>query len=399
MRYGRYQINNELGKGSMGVVYRAYDPQIDRVVALKVLRPDRISSETFVQRFFKEARAIGRLSHPYIVTVYDVGHDHDTIYIAMELLEGKPLNEIFADNVFGINDIVQIGAQIAETLNYAHNKGIIHRDIKPTNIVLTNEGHVKITDFGIARIEDPMATQQTQAGEILGTPSYMSPEQVRGEIVDGRSDLYSLGVLIYEFVTGKRPFTGETMASVFQSITQDRPIDPARVNPKIPKVLSNVIKKCLSKNPNDRYSSGQEMANALRSCLLRRDASVQMPRPSTVISRPESVLIHKPTLNIPFGKIFTALAIIAIISMVGILMYNQQVKNRPLAILKVESIPGGAQVSINGSVKGKTPITLNLPVGKYEARLSLKNYYEHESTISLNQSGETPVTIRLLEKE
>ena len=184
MKYGRYDIVGELGKGSMGVIYRAHDPQIDRVVALKVLRHDRVISEGFVQRFFKEAKAIGRLSHPSIVTVYDVGRDQGTIYIAMEFLEGTPLDRVIQEKRLSLEEIVDLGVQVAEALDYAHQQGIVHRDIKPANIILTPTGQAKITDFGIARIEDPSAPQQTQAGEILGTPSYMSPEQVMSQPVD-----------------------------------------------------------------------------------------------------------------------------------------------------------------------------------------------------------------------
>jgi serine/threonine protein kinase len=197
MNYGRYQIVSEVGKGSMGVVYKAHDPQIDRPLALKVLRPDRITSEEFVRRFLKEAQAIGRLSHANIVTVYDVGQDHGTIFIAMELLTGKTLKDAMAERKLTAQEIIHIGVQVAEALDYAHRKGIVHRDIKPSNIILTSDGPTKLTDFGIARIEDPAAHQQTQAGEILGTPVYMSPEQVMGRPVDGRSDLYSLGVILY----------------------------------------------------------------------------------------------------------------------------------------------------------------------------------------------------------
>jgi serine/threonine protein kinase len=179
MQYGRYRIVKELGKGNMGVVYQAHDPQIDRMVALKVLRADRVASEDFVARFLKEARAIGRLSHPRIVTVYDVGEDHGSIYIAMEYLKGEPLNEILQKGRLSSEQAVDIVIQVAQALDYAHKEGIVHRDIKPSNIILTPDHKVKLTDFGIARIEDSTAGYQTQAGEILGTPIYMSPVQAK----------------------------------------------------------------------------------------------------------------------------------------------------------------------------------------------------------------------------
>ncbi|MCK4488210.1 MAG: serine/threonine protein kinase, partial [Desulfobacterales bacterium] len=274
MNYGRYQIKEELGKGSMGVVYRAHDPQIDRLVALKVLRHDRVTSEAFVQRFLKEAKAIGRLSHPNIVTVYDVGRDHGTIYIAMEFLEGPPLNEVIQEKRLTLGEIVDLGVQMAEALDYAHQKGIVHRDIKPTNIIVTPDGQAKITDFGIARIEDPSAIQQTQAGEILGTPVYMSPEQVMGRPVDGRSDLYSLGVILYELSTQKRPFRGDSIAAIFRAITQDTPAEPAITDSSISQELSGLVMKSLNKRPDERLQTGKAMAEALKACLVERE-----PRP------------------------------------------------------------------------------------------------------------------------
>jgi len=175
MNYGRYQVVSEIGRGSMGVVYQAHDPHIDRLVALKVLRQDRVSSEDYVKRFLKEATAVGRLSHRGIVTVFDIGQDHGTIYIAMELLEGTPLDEVIKQRKIDFDLIVRIGREVAGALHYAHQKGIVHRDIKPANIICSENGEIKVTDFGIAHIEDPDGQQMTQAGEILGTPRLYEP--------------------------------------------------------------------------------------------------------------------------------------------------------------------------------------------------------------------------------
>ena len=276
MNYGRYQIVSELGRGSMGVVYQAHDPQIDRLVALKVLREDRLTSKDYVQRFLKEATAIGRLSHPGIVTVYDVGQDHGTIYIAMEFLEGQPLDQLVSNRDFRLRDIVKVGVQVARALHYAHKKGIVHRDIKPPNIIYTEEGTIKVTDFGIAHIDDPDGQQMTRAGEILGTPVYMAPEQVMGQPVDGRSDLYSLGVILYELTTGRRPFQGENLAAVFRAITQDDPIPPDQLNPDIPPTFSRLILKTMARQPEDRFASGKELAELLESCL---DSQTRSPSP------------------------------------------------------------------------------------------------------------------------
>jgi eukaryotic-like serine/threonine-protein kinase len=426
MKYGRYEIEKELGRGAMGVVYQAHDPQIDRRVALKVLRSDRVTSEDFAQRFLKEARAIGRLSHPYIVTVYDVGHDHGTVYIAMEFLDGQPLDERLREKSLTLNEIVTIGTQVAQSLDYAHGQGIVHRDIKPSNIMLTSEGNVKLTDFGIARIEDPAAAQLTQAGEILGTPTYMSPEQVRGQAVDGRSDLYSLGVILYEISTGRRPFTGKSIASIFNAITSQVPEDPMGSEPFVARggsrVLSELILKCLSKTPEERFQSGKSMAEALSGCLgaslstkveetlhpqktgkmglyavvvgcilaalagyygyqKSREAQVALPAP---IIEPKSI----PDDVEPTGKT-TAVPGTSTPSPLDI-------KPKPVSVLNVSSNPPSAQVFIDGSFKGNTPLKIDLPSGKYEVRVSHTDYYEWEAQVKLETSGETPLFARLI---
>ncbi len=266
MNFGRYQIENEVGRGSMGVVYRGHDPQIDRTLALKVLRQDRVTSEAFVKRFLKEARAVGRLSHPNIVTVFDVGEDQGNIYIAMEFLEGESLQDVVEHRKLGVKEVVDLVIQVAETLDYAHQKGVVHRDIKPSNIILTPSGQIKITDFGIAHIDDPTATLHTMVGEIMGTPAYMSPQQVLGQTTDGRTDLFSLGVILYELSTGRRPFGGEgkTLATVFNEIVKTDPPEPSLVSEAVPKEISTIIMKCLAKAPEDRYQTGRELAEALR---------------------------------------------------------------------------------------------------------------------------------------
>jgi serine/threonine protein kinase len=271
VNYGRYQIIEEVGQGSMGLVYRAHDPQIDRQVALKVLRRDRITGESFVNRFLKEARVIGRLSHPNIVTVHDVGQDGVDIYIAMEFIEGAPLNEIVRGNGLSIEKIIELGIQAAETLNYAHQKGVVHRDIKPSNIILQPNGLIKITDFGIAHLEDSSETLQTREGDIMGTPAYMSPEQVLGKSVDGRTDIFSLGTVLYELTTGRSPFAGagKNIASVFNKIIHQDPQELAFDSDRIPQEFSAIVMKCLRKSPDERYQAGNELAKALKVCLLR----------------------------------------------------------------------------------------------------------------------------------
>ena len=272
MNYGRYQIQREIGKGSMGIVFEAHDPNLDLMVALKVLRHDRVVSDAFVRRFLVEAKALGRLDNPNIVRVYNVDEDGGTVYIAMEFIEGESLDDAMRRKRFRPEEIVELGATVAETLDYAHRKGIVHRDIKPSNILLRSDGRLKITDFGIAHVEDPSGLAQTQAGEILGTPAYMSPEQVLGRPADGRSDLFSLGIILYEMSTGSRPFKGENLAAIFHAITSDEPPAADKRNPAISAELSRVIMRCLRKTPEERFATGSALGAALRGCLIAKAA-------------------------------------------------------------------------------------------------------------------------------
>ncbi|MBW2706809.1 MAG: serine/threonine protein kinase [Deltaproteobacteria bacterium] len=387
-KYGRYQLVDEIGQGAMGVVYRAHDPQINRQIALKLLRQDRVTSEDLVQRFLKEAQAMGGLSHPNIATVYDTGRDHGTIFIAMEILQGKSLRDHMREKELHHNEIVHIGVQVAEALDFAHRKGIVHRDIKPSNIIIDPDGNAKITDFGIAHIEDPTITQQTIPGEILGTPLYMSPEQVKSNPVDGRSDLYSLGILLYEMATGTSPFKGDNFASIFQAILQDTPPAPELNDSPMSRNLSTLIMKSLSKDPDQRFQTGLEMAQRLKACLQRRQSDT---RRGERARRPEKRKHIVPMV---------LAAMILIVAAAGLAYFmsgnNSPPENILLSVLKVESDPTGANVFLNGSLKGRTPLTVDLPLGKYEIRLSRQNYHEWEAQLQLDEAGETPLFVRLI---
>jgi serine/threonine protein kinase len=391
MKYGRYQIVKEIGTGSMGVIYEAYDPNIDRTVALKVLRQDRVTSEAFVDRFLKEAKAIGRLSHPNIVTVYDVGQDHGTIYIAMEFLAGSSLDKVIQGKKWTIDDIIDLGIQVAETLDYANQKGIVHRDIKPSNIIVMPNGKVKISDFGIAHIEDPSAPQMTLAGEILGTPAYMSPEQTMGQPVDGRSDLFSLGCILYELSTGCRPFRGENLHAVFRAVAQDTPAEPAKANPEIPKAFSQIVMKCLNKAPEERFQTGGAMVEALKSCLIKKEPVVPTVTPTGKKGKK------------PVFFMFLFLIIVCIIGGTSYYFFNKIKASTSVpppppveATLHVESVPSGAQIIVDGSFKGKAPMKLGLPLGKHEVRLTMQNHYDWEAQVQLKEEGEMPLLVRLI---
>ena len=277
-KIGRYEISEELGKGAMGVVYRAVDPNIGRPIALKTMRVDvhGADAEDMLKRFQNEARAAGLLNHPNIVTIYDAGEDQGVFYIAMEYIPGKTLAQLLQEvHVVSAEQLVQIGTQICAGLDYAHSKKVIHRDIKPPNIMILPDGTVKIMDFGIAKA----GASLTHTGEVLGTPNYMSPEQVKGKELDGRTDLFSTGVILYEMVTGERPFNGQNVTTIIYKIIHETPPAPRELDVTIHPGLSAIISKCLSKDPEDRYQSGSDLAMALKSYKI-----VSAPEPQATIA-------------------------------------------------------------------------------------------------------------------
>ncbi|MDH4234281.1 MAG: protein kinase [Gallionella sp.] len=264
---GRYEILGELGHGAMGIVYKARDPLIDRVVAIKTINLGLAldEKEEYEERFYQEAKAAGRLSHPNIVTIYDVGKSGNVAYIAMELLQGRELRDIMNDGgVLPVDQVLDIVAQVALGLAYAHEHDIVHRDVKPSNIMVVRDGHVKITDFGIARMAS--SSVRTQTGMVLGSPKYMSPEQVMGKAIDRRSDIFSLGVMLYEMLTGQAPFIGENVNAIMYQTLNVAPAPPNKLNPAVPEMLNFIVAKALAKGVDDRYQNAKDFAIDLRAC-------------------------------------------------------------------------------------------------------------------------------------
>ncbi len=262
-RLGRYEVLAELGRGAMGTVYQARDPKIDRLVAIKTISVPGTQASgqpDFRERFFREARAAGRLSHPGIVTVYDVEEDPETgPYIVMEYVPGRTLDQLLSAENHRLSPAtaLDLTEQLARALHYAHSQCIIHRDVKPANIIVTEDGRAKIADFGIAKLD---LTQFTATGQVFGTPSYMSPEQIEGEEVDARSDLFSLGVILYSMLTGYRPFQGNSAATISYKLVYKDPVPVTALNSALPVHLDYVVSRALAKSPAQRYRSGHEMA-------------------------------------------------------------------------------------------------------------------------------------------
>ncbi|MFL6247986.1 MAG: protein kinase domain-containing protein [Thermoanaerobaculia bacterium] len=322
MKLGRYEVVRELGKGAMGIVYLAKDPLIGRLVALKTIRigahADDDETKEFQQRFIREAQAAGILNHPAIVTVHDIGRDEesDTSFIAMEFVEGQNLKEVLAQGrALSFEQIADIISQVADALDFAHAKGIVHRDVKPANIILLEGNRAKITDFGIAKIASG-AANLTSTGQFLGTPNYMAPEQIKGAPVDGRTDIFALGICLYECLTRRKPFGGDSLTSISYKIVHE-PFPPLHeINPQIPEGYEELVANCLAKDPAKRYQRARDLANALRAVVRGEKPT---PRPADPMLAEETVVTRvaaeraalttdprssapMPTLEVPFPE-------------------------------------------------------------------------------------------------
>jgi len=300
---GRYDLREELGRGAMGVVFHGFDPMIGRDVAVKTLRLSEagtgLSREELIGRFQTEARAAGLLTHPNIVVVFDAGEEEGLFYITMEFVEGRSLQTLIdAHQLFSLPRVMKLMEQVCSALDFAHQHNVVHRDIKPANLMLTSDDTVKITDFGTAKI---LQFGTAQTAHVMGTPSYMSPEQVKGKPVDGRSDIFSLGVILYELMTGEKPFPGQNITTVIYKIINEEPIPPRSLDSSIHPGLSAVISRALAKDPAARFQNCQELLNALKNYheMVSPEATVKMApassQPGAGASRPGAQSARLPT--------------------------------------------------------------------------------------------------------
>src|SRR5579864_2778964 len=299
---GRYQIVKELGHGAMGVVYQAVDPTIGRQVAIKTIRLDDVDDPDerakLRERLFREARSAGILSHPGIVTIYDMEEHDEVAFIAMEFVDGPTLDQLLSKREpLAPERLMSILRQTAMALDYAHAKGIVHRDIKPANIMIASDGAVKITDFGIAKVTT--SQQYTQTGTIVGTPNYMSPEQVQGLVVSGRVDQFSLAVIAYEMLTGERPFTGEHLTTVVYKIVAEDPPPAQRLNPTLGSQIDAVLRRGLLKKPEGRYTSCTEFVNGLEAACNNTQGWKNLPRGGSLTM--PTVISDAATPKVPLG--------------------------------------------------------------------------------------------------
>jgi serine/threonine protein kinase len=438
---GRYEVVSELGRGSMGVVYHGFDPVIGRTVAIKTMLTEGLTSQEFQEfkaRFQREAQAAGVLNHPNIVSVFDCGEDGGVLYLVMEYLEGKSLEKLVEEQgMLPIQTIIPMYDQVCSALDHAHEHNIVHRDIKPANIMILDSGLVKVTDFGIAKM---MSMGMTQAGQVLGTPNYMSPEQVKGRQVDGRSDIFSLGIILYDLVTGEMPFAGQNITTVIYKIINENPIPPRELDATIHPGLSYVICKALAKSPDERYQTCRELADDLKNFknlagLASPSATTIVkvpPLPSTDLERagappveisrppaapteavqtapteqpsPEQVpaqvtppptTYQKPHTS-PAVWILLTLGAVVFLGILGGGGYYLYEKSRPVppqvGQLVVAANVSGAKISVDGQTGPNwvTPYTISdLPVGSHQVVVSKEGYDDYQQAVTI-ESGKTP---------
>jgi eukaryotic-like serine/threonine-protein kinase len=320
---GRYRVEARIGSGGMAEVYRGLDTVLDRTVAIKVLLPQFARDAGFVARFGREAQAAARLNHPDIVGVFDTGTDGDTKFIVMEFIEGRTLADFLATGGRPSTDqAIDLAQRVAQALSAAHAQGIVHRDIKPANVMVTRDGSLKVMDFGIARMSTDVTAPQTSS--VLGTPTYLSPEQAQGQSVDARSDIYSLGILLYELLVGRPPFTGDSPVAIAYKQVNEAPIPPSQLNPNVPASLDAVVMKALAKNPANRYQTAESFSEDLERVKRGQhvEATPLLPAgadATQVISRPQTTQVLPPQEEQPGSGRKVWLGVLIGVLVVGIL--------------------------------------------------------------------------------
>jgi Tol biopolymer transport system component len=371
-RLGPYEILSPLGAGGMGEVYRARDTRLGRDVAVKVLPEDVAGDARALARFETEARAVAALSHPNILALHDVGKEGAVSYVVMELLEGETLREALAKGPLPLRKALDVGLQVAEGLAAAHGKGIVHRDVKPENVFLTKDGHAKLLDFGLARsgpvpasrdeTQSPTVEKLTSEGVVLGTVAYMSPEQARGETVDFQSDQFSLGIVLYEMLTGKRPFVGASAAETLTAIIREEPEPVTKLDPKLPAPLGWIVQRCLSKDPEERYSSTRDLAKELQNLRTHLSEAVI----ATDVSPSEGPRLRR---RVPYW-VFAAITLAVVLGFAGLVLYRKgekaglrsaaevtfrQMSFRPQAIFQAAFTPDGETIVYSAALEGNVP--------------------------------------------
>ena len=384
---GRYRLSEKLGEGAMGVVYRGFDPLLERTVAIKTIKLDLSPAERadFEKRFFQEAKSAARLNHPNIVTVFDAGEAGEVAYIAMEFLEGEDLRQVMVPGRGMAEDqAADIIAGIAEGLAYAHRQGVVHRDVKPANIMVLKNGGVKLADFGIAHLQ---TGAKTQTGTLLGTPKYMSPEQISGLPVDGRADIFSLGVVLYQLLTGVAPFEGEAMAAVMFQVLQRPALPPARHVEHLHPGFAYILSRALAKKPEDRYQTASEFAADLRR-HRKLGKSQPVPWPTGGLGDPETCMPPGEGASPPAAAPATPraprhwqpVAAVALAALLGIGGYLASQRTPPpaaadaaaSATLLLAVAPWG-EVFVDGTSQGISPPLVELPLTPGKHRVEIRN--------------------------
>ena len=311
---GRYQLERVLGKGAMGIVYEALDPKLHRKVAIKTILVSQLDEETakdFSMRFVREAHAVARLNHPNIVQVYDFGEEGDIAYLVMEFIRGDELKSSLATGgQFDRKECVRIMCELLDALDFAHEAGVVHRDIKPANVMLDGQGRTKLTDFGVARVTDSDRThvERTQAGTMVGTPAYMSPEQIQGQRIDRRTDIFSAGIILYQFLTGQKPFTGEGAWTVAKKIVQEDPPMPSSINVALSPEFDRVVAKALAKDPDQRFATAREFSQALKRAaegkpaLPEAEPTLVLPREARVPQATHPEALRSGEMELEFWR-------------------------------------------------------------------------------------------------